>query len=340
MGITLSFRGQEARRDLRAQALTWARAWAKDQDWGAREVHLTPRLGFLRDELLERPVVSGVEFLPHFASEPVPLVFAEPRGILVDSYVEDRGDLDIGLNGDVLVKTQFAGADTHREVCEFLRELRSRFLPGLEVDDEAGFFEGGEGTPTLEARFAASLAEIVGSGIADAGSGTNSVEIGGFEVELNPETIPAEGDPEAKLDQEAKNFLRAQELQLKTLWSSGIYRFGPDLDGLQDLELLASDLDGSKEMSLPRDQWDDSIRDLVGGLGSAFGTCVAKQLGGRWFEDPSGELILQNVGSLGLLVRPLEIAIQRLERGPAFGFELHFSTFTRLLDALRASRRG
>ena len=141
MGVTLQFRGTQPDRNLRNGAIEAAVVFSREMEWAAQPLRLEKPRGFLAHRVLEHPVLEGVSLLPHFACEPIPLLFLETSGVLLDSYLEDEGNNDVRFNDSPLVKTQFAGPRVHMEICEFLQEMKRRFVPDLDVDDETGFFQ-------------------------------------------------------------------------------------------------------------------------------------------------------------------------------------------------------
>ena len=86
--------------------------------------------------------LHGIILLPKSEMEPVPFLF-DSKG-----RVHSLADLIVGWNeGDFLcvaVKTQFAGCAEHVWLCGLLRHIQRTYMPGLEVVDEGGFWEGGD----------------------------------------------------------------------------------------------------------------------------------------------------------------------------------------------------
>lgn len=128
MAVSLSVTGRLCTLDRRAEAVRFARERAADLEWRCEDVSYSFPAADVREGGRTRRVApfraSGVVLLPHFACEPLPLLFADDEATLLDAYVHEGDDGRKTFEGGALVNTQFAGAAVHREICEFLTELQ------------------------------------------------------------------------------------------------------------------------------------------------------------------------------------------------------------------------
>jgi hypothetical protein len=323
MGVSLSIGGSvpapEARRDL----LRWAAGRAAELEWNVRAVELKFKKARIRSgpktRWLEMPHASGISLLPHFACEEVPLVFLDGGGELVEELVEDHGTEAPTFLAGAIVKTQFAGPAVHREICEFLREGRSRFAPGLSIDDETGFAAGGD-ERALERAFILAWEDIHAKIEEDRPRAGSRFQVGGFPFEL-PTEEP--GGEFAKLDEKQREILLAAERAFVTRFGG----FGTTLDrsraSVVDLELAISDVD---DADFDKDPASPAVEALALEAGAYFGRTVVAALGGVW-RAGEGELTLADVGRSGLIVDPFQVARDRIAGGPPFAFTNHLAVY-------------
>lgn len=335
MGVTIGFNGVQPDPVLREQALEWACAFAADMEWAFEKVSIERARGFLGHRVLEAPRISGLSLLPHFACEPVPLQFLESTGDLVDSVLVDEGEGDIRLQDEALTKTQFAGPAIHAEVCQFLAELRERFVPNLTVDDETRFFETGD-TARLQHAFDEAWASIV-DGVAPLREEPGGMyEVGGVLLRVPSEDRAPDGD--GSLQQDHKELLSALETWLMTRYGG----FGLDFDRsprtIENLDLLMVEAD--KEQWFQAEDEEEEAEQLVHAMGAAFGRTIESTLGGRWELDEEEGLTLTEIGGVGIIVNPFEVAAQRFTFGPAFAFQHHYDLFRDLTVRLSATGEG
>lgn len=327
MGVTVAFTGRQAEPRFRQDALEWAQGFATDMEWDATPVSVERHRGFLGNQVLEVPRVEGLSLLPHFACEPVPLLFLDSSGHVVDSVLVDEGDGDIRVEPQVLVKTQFAGAGVHIEVCQFLAALKKAYVPDLEVDDETGFFSTGDErrlTEALDAGWERILHEI--SELREPGA---ALAIGGI-----PLRVPAEDRPAgayAQVTDEHRELLDGLESWLSTRYGGFGLDFDRTLSSIEHLDLLMLESD--------KEGWCDDLEDaeaerLAHALGATFGRTVATVLGGQWELDESEGLMLSEVGSVGLQMNPFQVAADRIARGPSYAFAHHFAVYEDLVKRL------
>ena len=328
MGVTVAFTGQQDEPSLRDDAIAWARGFAAEMEWTvAHTVCVERPRGVLGDQVLEVPKVMGLSLLPHFACEPVPLLFLQSTGHLVDSFILDEGNGDIRLEHEVLVKTQFAGASVHAEVCQFLVALKERFVPNLEVDDETGFFATGDAAALAGSMDAAW--ERILHGIGAFREPGTELDIGGIPVRVAAEDRP--GGAYALVSNEHRQLLDGLETWLTTRYGG----FGLDFDrtaaSVEHLDLLMLEAD--------QEGWCNDIEDaeaerIAHALGATFGHTVAALLGGQWELDSEEGLVLAEVGGVGLIMNPFEVAASRIAHGPSHAFEHHFAVYENLAQRL------
>ncbi|MAG57154.1 MAG: hypothetical protein CMJ83_12745 [Planctomycetes bacterium] len=327
MGVTISFRGRQESASLRQQALDQARAFATEMEWGHRPLELSARRGFLGSQVLETPHLRGLSLIPHFACEPIPMLFSETTGHLLDAQVWDEGQNDVQLLDQVMVKTHFGGPEVHSEVCDFLANLKEHVLPDLDVDDETGFFK----TADLAARdqsFDAAWDAV----LADVPRRPEPGEvfaIGGFEFH-GPRFLDPIGPEQEKMLQDLEAWLTVR-------YGGFGLTFERTHDGIENLDLLMHEAD--------TEGWFDDLgsaeaEGLAHGLGATFGAILAELLGGEWTpggdDDDDEGLVLHNVGRIGLSVDPFQIAAERIAHGPSHAFVHHVTAFEELARRLTA----
>jgi hypothetical protein len=327
MGVTIAFRGLQRDRGLQRQSLAYARGFAREMEWRRTPVELRKPRGLLGRQILEMLQVDGLILLPHFACEPVPLLFLESTGHLVDSYFQHTGDDDVRLMDEILVKTQFAGPAVHAEICAFLADLKNRFVPGLEVDDETEFFRTGDATAlalAFESAWTAIIDALPGTLAAD-----TEYTIGGFHFRGPLRPPPADPLKDVALDH--CRLLFALEEYLTVRYGGLGLRFDRQQECIENLDLLMHEAE--------KERWFKSLdgRDsetLVHSIGATFGHTLAALLGGHWTLDENEGLLLRDVGGVGLVVNPFQVAADRVVFGPSHGFAHHFTTFENLVRRL------
>ena len=329
MGVTIGYPGLQPDEDIRTESLAWARSFAADMEWAVEEIDVERPRGSLGHRVLEVPRIGGLSLLPHFACEPVPLLFLETTGHLIDSILLDEGEGDITLQDEALVKTHFAGPVIHAEICQFLAQLRQQFIPDLYVDDETGFFETGD-TDRLNRAFNESWGGIL-EAVAELRDEPGSIfEIGGIAVRVPAEDRPAGTD--AQLPSDHKNLLDELETWLMTRYGGFGLDFNRSAESVEHLDLLMLEAD--------REGWCDDPEDeeterLAYAMGATFGRTVAATIGGQWEVDENEGLMLTEVGGVGMMLNPFEVAAHRIAHGPAFSFEYQYKTYRDLAARLR-----
>lgn len=330
MGVSISWNGAQPDAGLRSRALEAARSLATDMEWGITPIDLDPR-GHARlgTRNIENPRLHGLALVPHFACEPVHVVFLEGDGDLVDAYVQREGEGRLSLSAEPLAKTQFAGAAAHEEICDLLRMLADDFVPGLRVDDETGFYDDRD-RERLEVSMEAAWKAIAGWVRESDFEPGEAFEVAGLRLRGEP-PLAGVPDPYARIATDRRGLLEQFSTYFLTLYGG----FGLDLDGsaatLDNLDLVLRDLD-AEGWSEARENAE--TENLVYGLGSYFGKLVVRELGGAWEEDPDEGLRLFDVGGIGLLINPFQVATDRLVHGPPDYFAHHYRLYQELVRHL------
>ena len=133
MGITLHYRGR-LRQPADVQSVTKEiKDICRSAGWGFQV------LDFPEAEPGDDPF-SGLTFQPHPESESVWMCLNK-KGELYHpfTYQPDDGGLPWSWT-----KTQFAGAATHKAICDLFRYLEGKWFDVFEVKDEANYWETGD----------------------------------------------------------------------------------------------------------------------------------------------------------------------------------------------------
>ncbi|HEY8377375.1 MAG TPA: hypothetical protein VIK91_12855 [Nannocystis sp.] len=185
MGITINFRGRLRDPSLIPEVIEVATEKAKTSGWILKTME-----EMIAEGRVTARGLRGVSLWPHPKSEPLRLHFddegyftnhsyyayltdpkqaarffamlaAWPQARMIAGHaaaVTGAGESPIELfrqgSRHVWIKTQHAGPAVHAAVCAFLREIKERYAPELEIRDDTGFFESGD-YAKLEADFAA-----------------------------------------------------------------------------------------------------------------------------------------------------------------------------------------
>jgi hypothetical protein len=129
MGVTIHFEGHLRDRAAMKDLLQFARRFASERGWVTDEIN-EANVKLSRVDENERDCVylspvSGLKLIPGNDCEPIKLEFDN------DLYVQQR------------TKTQFAGAEIHLNVCDFLHAIEPYFET-LKVNDEAEYWDTGD----------------------------------------------------------------------------------------------------------------------------------------------------------------------------------------------------
>lgn len=164
MGVTIHYNGTMDRARL-AEMLDAARLYCAENRWLYHDVddrilgHVE-RIVETRETEIEMNGIQGtnVESITktfpiddslrgliinvHPKCEPVWLTFNEAGELAYYMPLNDLGEY--WEMKSLFTKTQFAGTRTHIAVCNFLHYLQDNYFPGLNVYDEANYFESGD----------------------------------------------------------------------------------------------------------------------------------------------------------------------------------------------------
>lgn len=154
MGVTIQYRGtlrdprtvDEFCEEVRALIEPWG--WeTRQHEVASRRIRIMAHASGANEglavagRLLPTYRARGILILPHFACDPMPLIVESRSGLLVDMERPPEGStIEVGS----YVKTQFAPLDVHVRICKLLYEIRERFIPDLEVSDDAEYFRTGD----------------------------------------------------------------------------------------------------------------------------------------------------------------------------------------------------
>jgi len=267
--------------------------------------------GVYREKLHRR----GIRIRPHYHCEVLSLIFDTVSGEVVGEqvfYPVDTPSLKITCkfvhNWD-FAKTVYAGAETHRDVCEVMKRVMERF-PGLNITDTADYLSTGD-MEHLRSIVSAHVAAV--SMIGDAFESLSCgqvLERGDRDRRIPPgrELIYRSMGPYERLTQtQRETFEILTENILKNLGYSTINRENAEkvvitLDGFieQNRKELKSAFQEEEQMGLAQH-----------GLAICFGACVIALFGGYWFEPPedywhNSPFILAGVSAARISVDPFD----------------------------------
>jgi hypothetical protein len=139
MGVTIHFEGHLRDRAAMTDLLQFARRFASERGWVTEEIN-EANVKLLRVDENEKACdylgsVIGLKLIPGNDCEPIKLEFDN------DLYVQEW------------TKTQFAGAEMHLTVCDFLHSIQPYFET-FKVNDEAEYWNTGD-TKLLKQHLAA-----------------------------------------------------------------------------------------------------------------------------------------------------------------------------------------
>jgi hypothetical protein len=129
MGVTIHFEGRLRDRTAMADLLKFARRFASERGWITNEIN-EANVKLLRVDENENDCdydgpVSGLKLIPGSDCEPIKLEFDNTL------YIQEW------------TKTQFAGAEMHVTVCDFLHSIE-QYFEKFKVNDEAEYWETGD----------------------------------------------------------------------------------------------------------------------------------------------------------------------------------------------------
>lgn len=314
MGMSLFISGSLQDPAVEAACLEFSTVWARDNDWLVDRQQRRLAKVQCGNQTLETAQFRGMTLVPHPGCEAVPLIFLGAAGVLVDAYLEDLGKGRVKAHEGALLKTLFAGVDTHRDLCEFLHELRNRFIPSLVVDDETGFFQTGDAA-ALQAAHESGWAIVRAAFLARDSAGDDVAEIGGLNI-LRSERGKAVAEF-AKLKANDRAMLEALETDLRTNYGGLGLQFPNSADGLMDLDLL---MDEADDQELAKKSTEPVAEQLVHCVGAGLGRTLIALHGGHWVRGEETGMELANLGDSGLRFDPFQCAADRLIEGPMHSF--------------------
>lgn len=164
MGVTIHYNGVLARARL-AETLDAARLYCAEQRWlyhdiDERIIGTVERVVERRETEIEIngiqatnvesvtqtfPIddsLRGILINVHAKADPVWLTFNEAGELAYYMPLDDAGAY--WEMKTLFTKTQFAGVESHIAICDFLHYLQANYFPGLNVYDEANYFESGD----------------------------------------------------------------------------------------------------------------------------------------------------------------------------------------------------
>lgn len=331
VAVSLAVSGRLCSADQVPAVLAFARERAADLEWRATEIARDFPSAVLAEGARRRTLspfrARGLSLLPHFASDPLSLVFVDGEPVLVDLFVheDDRGVRAVEAGS--LLNTQFAGPAVHREICAFLADLSAEVGCTLKVDDETGYAASRD-EAALEAAFAAAWRLVRERLRADAPRAGARYEIGELPF------IASDGvrrEEFAAVDAETAGRIVAFESALATQWDGFGLVFDRSRASIDDLELAASDYADPAAGIATTPAAREEAANL---LGAAFGRAVVANLGGHWALDDAGAPEIRDVGGVGLVVDPVLAAWSRLEEGPVHALTNHFATYAACVRGL------
>lgn len=333
MGMSLFISGALSDPKTEAACLDFAATWAQERDWMLEPVKRRLSTVECAGQVLETPQLRGVTLMPHPGCEALPLHFLGPQGVLVDSYLQDLGSKGVKAREGALLKTLFAGVEAHREVCEFLREVRARFLPALVVDDESGYFASSDDA-ALAAAHESGWTAIRGAFLAVDSSQDDAAEIGGFSVVRSER---GGGLAEfALIKAPDSSMIQALEVELRSIYGGLGLQFANNADGLMDLDLL---LDEADEQGLAKEPESPAAEQLVHCVGAGFGRTLIALYGGHWVPGNETGLEIADLGGSGLRIDPFQCAADRLMEGPMHSFAAYGAIVAAFAQHLGTKRR-
>jgi hypothetical protein len=313
-------------------------AYAKEMEWLAQPYSFSAPSADLLDEVRECPKIEGLVLTPHFACEPVPLLFLDNGGEMVDLPLRGDPGKRIQLDGEIMVKTMFAGPTVHQEVVGLLDAVQD-LITNFSVDDEETAYFESRDEQRLQTAFAAAY-EGLGRYVAKMGlSPGDPINIGGMDIEV-PEHSANQGEFES-VDEETRDLVVQLEHGLLAMgvmpWDATGEASGGAPPGSDDLDLMVDIMQEDELLSGPPDQVDP----IFHALGAAFGRHLVRRFGGHWVRDEENELKLRNVGGVGIIVDPFQVTADRIQGGAAFALDAYCDLCARVSTSLQqAEWRG
>lgn len=232
----------------------------------------------------------GIRIWPHYRCEVLSLIFDTETGEVVSEQVFHPVDTPFLKISCKLVqnwnfaKTVYAGAETHRDVCDAMKRVMERF-PGLNITDTADYLNTGD----ME-----HLRSIANEHVAAVGM------IGDAFESLSCGQVLERGDKERRVppDREfvysrIKPYERLTQTQRETfeiLTQNILNNLGYSTINRENAERVVTTLDSfierNREELKSAFQKEEQMDLAQQGLAICFGDCVIALFGGYWLEPP------------------------------------------------------
>ena len=272
----------------------------------------------------ERLHRRGIRIRPHYRSEVLSLIFDTETGEAVGEQVfhpVDTPSLKISCkmvqNWD-FAKTVYAGAETHRDVCEVMKRAMERF-PGLNITDTVDYLETGD-------------MEYLGS-IVSQHEATVGMFSDAFERQPWGQVLER-GDKDRRVQPEKERVYRrlglymmlnetqqkTLELSMQTILSNLGYATIDGGNAQEVVTALDDFIDRCRETLKPAAEADKAQVELDrDGLGACYGACVIALFGGHWKQPPesywrSSPFILSGVSAARVTVDPFDEVVRCIHR--------------------------
>jgi len=238
----------------------------------------------------ERLHRRGIRIWPHYRSAVVSLIFDTETGEVVGHFVFHPAYTPFfkaackhvqNLN---FAKTVYAGANTHRDVCEVMKAAMECFK-GLNITDTGDYLETGD----ME-----ELRSIVREHV-------TAVGILNDALENLPDGKVLRGDKEQKVPLEREIVYReivpyerltlTQRETLETAIQNTLSNLGFSDVNRKNAEDVLTALDGfieqnREELNSDSEEEKEQVYQVEYGLAACFGTCIITFFGGHWIESP------------------------------------------------------
>ncbi len=335
MGVIIGISGSVPSAPVFGALCDFARTFAFDNEWGLREEDRALPHAALRTEAggspqhFESVHRSGLVLVPHFLSDPLPLLVIGGRGPLTDVVAESAGHVT-NLSTEILLDTSAAGPAAHREICRFVDELKARFVPDLAVDDESGWFAS-RNDEDLALAFRRSDRELRARYRASMTGPDATFAIPGARFRSRSGDSPGEF---ALVTEEMKAYVLDQDRQFAGSFGGFGYDFDHGEGSLEDLELVATEAD---RPGISVEEKEYFRGPFVHAAGAYLGRTLIRCFGGHWKEDAEEGWVIEDLAGLGLVVNPFLVVEDRVTWGPVQAFPRHVEWILRLRSALLAA---
>ncbi|MBI1852819.1 MAG: hypothetical protein HYR85_20960 [Planctomycetes bacterium] len=312
MGVTLHYRGTLETSSQIDEVVQFAVGRAHKLEWGSRRIQRDGR--------------KGVLLLPHRHCEIVSVVF--------DVRTLDLVDAETGSVA-AFTKTQFADFPTHSAICRFLRDLGSRALRDLEVEDESGHFASGKPESFHDA-VAAARAVTDATYLDALKRPGETLQLGPHRFVVPPperlwrrERFDARAVAEfAGVPDTVREFITTCEHSLREAVESEGMTLDATWESVQSVESLLGAIDGGSG---------GEQGEAFSNLAAAYlGRTLCEEFGASWSHAADEGLCIVNLGGTGLCANPFDIVAARLEWGPVHGIDKHYSSIGAEISRLQS----